>query len=349
MSPQSLFTQSARLEALAMGVTNEELINDQIAHTIPVSKREFRYDARPIGEQFTAPDNLISARGSIPELGTSATQRVSYVQKYGYWTRVLKEDMEDAQDQTRDGFSAYDPMAAGVRRLKEAIDLAREARVALLFNDLTNFWGNQLLGGTSMWDDPASDPIQAIERIRQRSTVDLNTLVIDQAGHDFLRRHPRVVETYSMSGAGINAVGQVPEQELARILGVKQVLVGKARINAINVFDPDLRKTLGTTTLNRVWGANAALIHVNPNVRSTVGDGVTWAANVEYKGITVYERFVNDEETAHGETRIKMIEDNRQMTMAPIAGYLFRNIHNVPGSVNINELTAFAGNIYNGV
>jgi hypothetical protein len=348
MSPQSLFTPSSRLEALAMGVTNEELINDQIATTIQVGKREFRYDARPIGEQFTAPDNLIAARGSIPEVGTSATQRVSFVQKYGYWLRVLKEDREDAADQTRDGFSSYDPMAAGVRRLKEAIDLARESRVALLFNDLSNFWDNQLLGGTDMWDNTASDPIQAIERIRQRSLVDLNTLVIDQTGFDFLRRHPKVVETYTMSGAGINAVGQVPEQELARILGVKKVLVGKARINAMNVFDPDLRRRLGTTTLNRIWGANAALIHVNPSVRSTVGDSVTWAANVEYKGLTVYERFVNDEETAHGETRIKMIEDNRQMTMAPIAGFLFRNIHNVPGAINVNELTSFAGNIYQG-
>lgn len=349
MSPQSLFTQSARLEALAMGVTNEELINDQIAHTIPVGKREFRYDARPVGEQFTAPDNLIAARGSIPEVGTSATQRVSFVQKYGYWTRVLKEDMEDAADQTRDGFSVYDPMAAGVRRLKEATDLAREARVAMLFNDVSNFWDNQLLGGTNMWDNPASDPILAIERISQRSAVRPNMLVIDQTGFDLLRRHPRIVETYTMSGAGINAVGQVPEQELARILGVDKVLVGKARINSNNVFDPDLRRRLSTTTLNRIWGPQAALIHVNPNVRSTVGDSVTWAANVEYKGLTVYERFVNDEETAHGETRIKMIEDNRQMTMAPIAGYLFRNIHNVPGVVNVNELTAFAGNIYTGV
>jgi hypothetical protein len=345
---QNNFIVSPRLGAFSLAVPKRNLIADMVSPIVPVDARQFTYDHRPIAESFTAPQNRISPLGNIPLLGVSSAQRLAEVFDYGFLHYVSNDRIKTASEQRADRRTRFDPVVAAVERMTEAMDLRREIRVAAMVANPANYSATRTLTSGEQWSNPASDPLTQIMQAKRASLVPLDYLILSGEGYDALRTHPRVVATVKASGAGANEIGKVSKQQLAEALELTDIFVGEGLINANNTFDPDLFRVQGTSVLNRIYGPQAALVHIDAAAGAVQGGRISWSLTAEYEPRQIFTR---DDATigARGALAVKSLETLVELATAPVAGFLFQNVHPDAGSVSINELAAIAGSVYTGV
>jgi len=207
--------------------------------------------------------------------------------------------------------AALNPLVDETENLTEKLLLDREIDLATMLTDTAQVTQNVTLATTSQWSDYLnSDPIGDIRTgrttVHQNSFKKVNTLVLGKPAFDILCDHPQIIERVKYSQLGV-----VTEELLARLFNVDKVLVGEAGYNSA--------KEGQTAVLGYVWGKNAILAYVSPQVRLKM---LTFAATITYQ-----QRIVKRwrEEDREG-TYIRVGNDNYQhVLIAVTCGYLVKN------------------------
>lgn len=309
----------ARLTQIALAVKPEGMIADLVCPRVPVEAEAFRYTAFAEDTYFNIPNTRIGRKSSANEVEFGGTLVDASTIDHGLDDFVPQKDIDNVNSQQGN----YDPMGMATEGTSILLDMAREQRVATLYQTAANFASNlrQTLSGSSQWSDTAnSDPISAILNVMDLMIVRPNIMIIGREVATRLSLHPRVVAAiYGKVGVGAaaSAAGVVSMAALADILGLKAVYVGESFFNSARPGQP--------AVMSRLWGKHCTLLRVDTAVRNVNGGAMpTFAVTAEWQGRRV--RMIQDQERGiDGGTTVRVAEQINEIILWQRAGYLFSN------------------------
>ncbi len=308
-------------------------IADEVLPIVPVAAELFNCDYYPIESLLVAPDNRVGRLDRPVMLDFEAKQRQFKTEDYAYDAPLPNWDVEQAEQQRIGQNSGFNPEDYVVQGVTEIHTLRREIRVAnLVFNPATYLpTQRQVVAGPSQWTSPTSRPIDQIMTAINAMLIRPNRLVLSRETWTGLSRNPQVVEAVKGTAAkeGVASLQQVQE-----LLEIQKIVVGDSWKSVSE--RQDLERA--SANINRLWGAHAALLHVNPNVRTTTGSnlytfGMTARWGMKKSG-WVEDPFMG----ARGGRVARVLEHCLEVVSAPMCGYFFENAVAPAATLNLSNV-----------
>lgn len=308
----------SRLTTIALAVKPEGLIADQVCPRVPVEAENFTYTVYAEEMFFSIPETRMGRKSEANEVEFGGTLLNACTYDEGLDDFVPQKDIDNATSQN----SNADPMGMATEGTTILVDMAREKRVATLFQTPANFAGSlkTTLSGTSQWSHPDSDPIAEIKYAMKNMLVKPNIMTISVGIEIALSMHPKVVAAvYGKDGVGASgsAAGVVSMAAIASLLGLKAILVGEAFFNAAKPGQP--------ADMGRLWGDHATLARIDTSVRSVRGGAMpTFAVTAEWQKRRV--RTIPDSKRGiDGGITVRVAEQLNELILWQKAGFLFQN------------------------
>ena len=308
------FTIQTRLTAISLAVKVMGLIADVVCPRVNVGGPKFTYTVLDTAEGFTIPDVKIGRTSRANQVEFGAEDKTESVVDYGLEDPVPVRDMNVARDQRAN----IDPLAVATERTTQLVELAREKRVADLITTLDHYDAalRTTLAGDSQWSSAESDPLNAILAAKDKMLVPASTLVTGQAVWTKLRQHPKIVEAVNMSGAGAQAAGAVAAAAVADLLELDTLHVGRAWVNTARPGQD--------AVYARLWGKDAALLHINRQIVSPMDAVPTFAFTAEWLGRQA-GTYIDSSRGRDGAEIVKVVESCKELISFRPCGYLFKN------------------------
>lgn len=314
-TPNQLLT---RLTTIALAVKPEGMIADLVCPRVPVEAENFTYTVFAEDNYFNIPNTKIGRKSEANEVEFGGALVNAQTYDYGLDDFVPQKDIDNAVSQN----STVDPMGTATEGTAILVDLAREQRVATLFQTSANFDSGlrATLSGTTQWSHVDSDPLAAILTAMDSMLVRPNVMTIGREVATKLSVHPKVVAAvYGKVGVGAagTASGIVAMQAIADLLGLKAIYVGEGFYNSA--------KKGQSVSIARLWGKHATLARIDTSVRSLRNPAtVTFAMTAEWQKRRV-RTFKDDSRGIDGGTTIRVAEQVNELILWQKAGYLFTN------------------------
>ena len=241
------------LRTVSIKTMNREVIWPMLAPVVPVMTRSDKYFVFDPENEFGLENDALPPLGRANEIKMSKSDDNFSVNGRGLADWIPMEMILNNPD---------DPLGPEMRlmeTLKQRLMNAHERRVSnLLFAAATYDTANKTtLTGTSQWSNSSSDPIDALLQRCESMIVMPNTLALGSETWYTMRTHPSVVAACRPMGGNAEAGGVVTRQELADVLELNQVLVGR---RLVNTAAPG-----AAPVYERVWGKHALLAYIDPS------------------------------------------------------------------------------------
>lgn len=300
MAQQRPFPVDPELTQIAMAYTNERMIGDAVLPRVPVGKKVFKYTVYNKEDRFTVPDTEVGRKSRTNEVEFGASEDEASTRDHGLEDPIPQDDIDHAAGR-------FNPVEQAVESISDIILLGREVRVAnLVMNESLYATSNKKALATP-WTDPASDPIGDIHLAQDTVIMPVNVLTLGQAEWRALSKHPAIVKAvHGNSGDS----GVATKQQVAELLELDEIQVGRGRINTANKGQP--------MSLQRAW-SGVHLQHRADNINSR--NGLTFGFTGEYGGRQSAQWFDRNI-GAEGGQRVRVWESLKELITAPDLGYL---------------------------
>ena len=310
MSYNYPFPIDAKLTAVSLAYKNDAYIADQILPRVQAPAESFKYRVFPKELYLTIPETKIGRKGVPNEVELSFTTETASVEGYGL-SEVIP--VADIKATALDGFDLQSKTTA---YLTELMTLGRERRMADLIFNASSYANSNVnaLATNSNFSAANSDPLKVIDDGLKVPFFRPNVIVMGEQVFDVLKFHPKIIRTvYPSADAG----GVVSAQQLANILGVDKLLIGKARINSANRGK--------SANIVSAWGKHIALLYIAPG--AGLNDMPSFGMTAEYG--TRQTMLIAEQNTGvEGAYRIRVTERLKELVMAPDLGYLIKDAVN---------------------
>ncbi|MDF0606636.1 hypothetical protein HZU77_013380 [Neisseriaceae bacterium TC5R-5] len=218
----------------------------------------------------------------------------------------------DIREQTE---SMFNEEAKAAKRVKDAIDLGREARAGMLAqNPGTYESGAKIaLSGSSKWSKNGGDPIKDVEAgkevVRQRTGMRPNTAVIGASVYASLKFHKVLGDAL-----GTQERKLITPEHLKALWGVEHLFIGEALASN------------GGTLLGDIWRDNLVLAYV-----AQPGNGSGHDADIPSFGYTLRKKGMpeTDKYDAEGNkvSYVRHTDIYKVVVVGADAGYLITGIN----------------------
>jgi hypothetical protein len=308
-------------------------IADEVLPIVPVAAEIFSADYYPVESLLVAPDNEVGRLDRPVLLDFEAKQREFRTKDYAYDAPLPNYDVQRAEQQRTGQNSGFNPEDYVVQGVTEIHTLRREIRAAnLVFNPATYLpTQRQVVAGPSQWTNTASRPIDQIMTAINAMLIRPNRLVLSRESWTGLSRNPQVVEAVKGTAAkeGVASLQQVQE-----LLEIQKIVVGDSWKSVAD------RQDLGraAANINRLWGPHAALLHVNPNVRTTTGSNLYTFGMTARWGIKKSGWIEDPDMGARGGRKVRVLEHCRELITASLCGYYFENAVAPAATLNLSNV-----------
>jgi hypothetical protein len=235
---------------LSIRVMNEksDYIGHEVASPLYVPKADFKWYIMDLANMRDE-DDAKSSKSEADEIEYSAFTKSGKAILYKLSARIDPNDERDADE------VVSDIEATHAENIAEVLLRKHEGRVATAATTSANYVsGNSVtLSGTDQFSDANSDPIGVFEQYGlavdlacgkrpTHAAMSLETFLT-------LRRHPQLIGRYNAIAA------QLSKEQVAELLGVQDILIGKARKNTAKEGQTDV--------LGRIWGKDICLFVKN--------------------------------------------------------------------------------------
>lgn len=263
------YTPDRERTAIALAFRPEGFIADQVLPRVQVTKSQFIYTKFESKGLNVIPETQIGNHSEANLVDFNKENVDAHVEAHGLRTRV-----SDAED--RDAAPGQKPSDFGVMDLTGLIHLRREKSVAdRVFSGATYNGNSTAITGTAQWNNPdTSDPLRDLRAARDACARKPQKLVIGQAVWSILSSHPKLV----LALRGITDQGVLTREDLARLLEIREILVGETTRDAAPKGKP-------TQNVN-LWGKHAAFIHTSQNP-TLKGGSPSFGLTASLGGMTV--------------------------------------------------------------
>ena len=306
------FETQVGLTQIAMAVSPMGLVADMVCPRFP-SPFKFAYTKLDSADRLSAPDSRASRAGQVNELEFGASDATDSTEDWALACPVPQRDIEEAKKQEL----AYDPLAEATDALATIMKINRELRVSALVTTAANYaaTGHVTLAGNSQWSHADSDPLDEVLTQMDVPLVRPNTLVMGQQVWTKFRQHPKIVEAVKASGAGDQASGAVSAAQVAELLELEQVLVGRAQYQTA--------KKGQDASYSYIWGKHAALLHINRSASGTRSMMPSFCFTAEAMAMDVGTYMDAARGIGQGTTFVKASESLKELVSWKEAGYLW--------------------------
>ena len=294
------FPYDPHLTSIAIAVKPTGMIADEVLPRLGVGKQDFKWRFYDLKQGFNVPDTRVGRRGVPNEVTFTGEERTDSTVDYGLDAKVPNDDITNAAG------TQFDPLGEAVEGTSLLIDLGREVRVSNTVFNTANYDADkvEVLASGNKFSDSSSDPLAILDEALDAPLMRPNTIVLGRTAWKSLRRHPKVVSAvYKNSGTS----GLVSAADLAEILEVEKILVGKARVDTTNKGQP--------LNLQTAWGPHCALLYIN-----TTRDQATWGWTAEWQNKLATQR-PDPDIGLRGGIKARVGESLRELVSAPSLGY----------------------------
>lgn len=305
MTPSKARVVNPVLSQVARGYQNQDFVGTKLFPFVPVAQRggtviEFGKDKFILEDTARAPGAHVS-RSDVAFGSSTYALRQHAIAK-----GVPVEHLEEAA-----AVPGIDMATVAINDGMQKILLKLEHQQATLARDANKYHSDNkiTLSGSTQWSHADSDPALAVKTARSvissKTGMYPNTLLLAEPVFSALTVHPKILDRIKYTGTD-----SITEKMLAQLLGVDEVVVGKAvYLNASGAFV-------------RVWGKDAVLAYTAPGTLAAMG--------TPSYGYTYRLRQMPVVETPHydPDTRSYVytsIDEHAPVMPGPDAGYLFTN------------------------
>lgn len=309
----SPFPQDIQLTAIAVLVRNQMMIADDVLpRTAPLGKEKFAYQNYPLEQQFTVPDTKVGRRSQVNEVEFGGKRVTDETEDHGLDHPLPISDINNAPANTN-------IEALTTEMLSGLIILDREVRTAKTVFSAASYGGNtENVGVTDRFDNPDSDPIEYLLDVLDRPIMRPNIAILGQAEWRFLRTHPAVVKAVHGTAGD---KGAATREQVAELLELERILVGRARVNA--------SKPGQAAALKPCWAGGAAFIYQDASAAKVAGavDGanVTFGFTAQY-GTRVAGAENDPKIGLRGGRRVRVGESVKEVICAPGLGFFLKDV-----------------------
>ncbi len=248
----------AVLTNMSIQYRNEAMIWPEVMPQVKVGKRSdkiIKYDKE---DAFKLVDDAIGPKAMPNEVDWGASDDNYSVDDHALGDWLPQETIDNSDNPLQ-------PELDTNEFLNLLLDIAQEKRVVdIVFDSDTYPTGNKVqLSGTAQWGDSADNPVQDVLTAVESCFLRANTLVFGAEAWMKFRALPEVLDAvkgatrYQGSPGGL-----ATKAEVASLLEVEKLLVGRARYNTA--------KEGQTASYTRLWGKHMAALHVvkSPGIKS---------------------------------------------------------------------------------
>lgn len=245
MSPSQARVVDLALSAAAQGYQNAEYIYSVLFPVVPVEQRGGKIIR--FGKECFQRYNTGRAPGQNTKRIQVGHTGDPYVLEQHSLEGVLPIELQEEAEVSMPGFQAG---AGTVTVIQDIIQLRAERAAAALATNPANFSpsNRMVLGGSSRWTDPASNPSADIENgkevVRSQIGSAPDTAVLSPKDFAACVTHPAIVDRIKYTGRD-----SVTVELLASLWGLKQVAVAEA------VYEDE------SEVLKDVWGGGVVLAY----------------------------------------------------------------------------------------
>jgi hypothetical protein len=307
---KSPFAIDPELTAVAIAYKNDSYIGDMVAPRRTVGKEEFQWDEYTTSEMYTIPDTKVGRLSAPNQVTFSSTRNTESTQDYGLDAPVPQKDIDNA-DANRD------PKAHATMGVMELVMLDREKRLADVVDDLNTYAAahKDTLSGTDQFSDYTnSDPLSYLLGKLDIPLMRPNKMEIGQEAWTVLRTHPVLVEAVVGTGA---AKGAITREQLAQLLELEEVLVGRSRANAA--------KPGQTMSLYRLWGKHITMFYSSPLSELTSATQIPTFMLTAQFGTQVAGEIVDPDMGLKGGVKIRAGESVKEVKISDFCAF---HVHN---------------------
>jgi hypothetical protein len=246
LTPNQVHNDST-LSNMSVQFKNPDYIGLGIMPVLPVDKLSNRYATYGKGDRLAAPEDEIGAR-SVPNEIAETRSFATYACRSFALMDYLDVTTVNNQDEP------LDEMVDLVAAVNDAIDFREELRIAALVQNPATYVGNTAaLAGASRWDTSTGDPIKDVKLARRALWSGLGaTKLVGYCSDDVVDAmllNPAVVDKMKYTTPGVPT-----EKILAGLLGLDDILVGRARKRTSNVNQ--------TAVYGKIWGKGFGIARV---------------------------------------------------------------------------------------
>lgn len=318
----SITTPSYRPDPQRTGITlaytNRTLIADEVLPRVPVGQYQFSWNRFPLADKFTIPDTIMGRSGEANTVEFGISRETGMVEDHGLGCYTPETDVEEGS------LTGYSPLDNNVATLTELLLLRHEKSVADKVFDLSIYptANRATLSGTDQFSHADSKPYDRIMGALDGMLIRPNVFIISRLGLTGLRKNPQITAMTATTGSGnsstTNAAGPVATlDQLANLFEVERIVVGQAFVNTAGFGE--------TPVMTRCWGKHLAMLHINPNVLSPLGNAITFGYVAEKGNRDAFVGF-EPKKGRLGTHYQRVAETKKAIIAAPDVGYFLQNI-----------------------
>lgn len=310
MSQQkAILGQDLLLTDVSSGYFPEEFISEQILPVVQHAQTSGK-----LGMYGTSHLRIVTSskggKGKYRQVDTQSYNSALFlIEGHGLSDIVTKEDYKNVLQP----FKAEEDMTKALTTL---LWLEKEKGLADILGDTAILTQNTTLTGSNQFNDYSnSDPVAAFQAARAAVMngcgVEPNIAVMSWEVKEMLRYHPQLLDALGFKWA---APGGLKDQDLANVLQVEKILVGKARYESA--------KEGQTSSLAPVWAKNI-IFAVAP--QKPAPQQVSLGYTVRHAGEAARQVYKESLMDPPGSTKILVDDSYDQLISNAKAAYLIKN------------------------
>lgn len=271
----------------------DQFVAQNLFPIVNVTHQNDRYYTIDKGSWLSINDTRRSRSSPANRVEWRVSSDQYYADNYALAVETPIEDLENADAVLRARRSSTNFAVEQLMR-----DL--EDRVASKVTSIDNVGSGATLSGNDKWTATESADIHgqvssAQAFIQSNTGLEANVMVVDWESFQLMRRNSRLLELFRYTSGG-----QLGGDQLRELFNVDRIIVGRGVKNVAEESD--------TTSMQSIWGSNAVLAHVNPNVQdmraTTFGLGLRWRP----QGVPTDMQVMRSREDMAGSRHVEIIE-----------------------------------------
>jgi hypothetical protein len=275
----------------------------------PYGKTEYHYQEFDVAQDLSLPNDHVGRKSATPEVDFSGVEKTGSTHDHGLESGVPVKDK-------RNTYANLDPAAMLAEKLETMVQSVREVRVSNLVMDAATYGANAVtLAAADYFSNADFDAKGFLLEKLDEPLVRPNQIVMGNREWLATRQNPSLVASVQ-GNSGTS--GAITREQLAALLEVDEVIIGRSRYNVAKIGAP--------ANYKRTWSGGIAMLHTDPVAARQGGDTVMFGYTpTSFEKVAM--RWDDRDVGLRGGEKVRVGESVNEQLIAPeLCSYFIKNV-----------------------